>query len=205
MENLYAGIKHFENFVFQQHQQIFRELSQGQRPGALFITCSDSRIVPALITQTGPGDLFVVRNPGNIVPEFGARPSGESAAVEYAVEVLGVRDIVVCGHTDCGAMKGLLDPASVKPLPMLRAWLTRCGHSEASPAAEAGERLPALIRRNVTAQLRNLRSYPGVASREAARSLRLHGWLYDIEAGRVLVHDASSGEFRRLPQMITAS
>jgi carbonic anhydrase len=205
MENLYSGIEHFETVLFQQHREIFQKLSEGQQPGTLFITCSDSRIVPGLITHTGPGDLFVSRNPGNLVPPFPPEPCGESAAVEYAVEALGVKHIVVCGHTDCGAMKGLLNPASLEALPMLRNWLARFARVQASPAQGAAERLAELIRDNVVAQLGNLRTYPGVSSREAAGSLTLHGWLFDIGAGRVLVYDASARAFTRLGRTTTAA
>jgi carbonic anhydrase len=140
-------------------------------------------------------------NPGNLVPVCGAEGSGEQAAIEYAVEVLNVRNIVVCGHSDCGAMKGLLNPESLEKLPMMRSWLSRFGPT--SVPAEAG--LNALIQHNVRAQMNNIRTYPAVTGREAAGSLQLHGWVYEVGTGRVLTLDESRGEFRGLPSTTAAA
>jgi carbonic anhydrase len=189
MRELYAGIEHFYTFVFPGRRELFQSLAHGQNPKALFVTCSDSRIVPGLLTQTEPGDLFVTRNPGNLVPAFGAEPCGEAAALEYAVEVLSVTDIVICGHSCCGAMQGLMHPESLAGLPAVRSWVGSHGPKAPAPS------LPRLIRQNVLKQLTNVRSYPAVSSREKDGKLRLHGWVYEIESGRVLVYDPAAGDF----------
>ena len=123
MRELVAGIHRFQRGVFGRQKDLFARLSARQDPDALFITCSDSRIVPTLLTQTAPGDLFILRNAGNIVPPYGPLHGGEAATIEYAIEALGVKDIIVCGHTHCGAMKALLDPAELDLLPATRGWL----------------------------------------------------------------------------------
>ena len=123
MERLIDGYARFRQHEFPKHQEMFEKLASGQQPQALFITCADSRVVPEFITQTGPGDLFVCRNAGNIVPPYGQINGGVSAAIEYAVLALGVRDIIVCGHTDCGAMKGMMHPECLDAMPTVRSWL----------------------------------------------------------------------------------
>src|SRR6516162_5964907 len=123
MQKLIQGIHRFQQENFRPMQGLFEELSKHQNPEALFITCSDSRIDPNLLTRSGPGDLFILRNAGNIVPPHGAAPNGEAATIEFAVVALNVKDIIVCGHSDCGAMKGLLRPELVAPLPAVSAWL----------------------------------------------------------------------------------
>ena len=123
MEHLLRGVHQFHSQVFQRERDFFDKLAAGQSPSALFVTCSDSRVDPNLITQSGPGELFVLRNAGNLVPPYGASNGGESATIEYAVAALGVRDIVVCGHSHCGAIKELLNPASTAELPLVTAWL----------------------------------------------------------------------------------
>src|SRR5688572_30910631 len=129
MQKLILGLHHFQTDVFSHRREIFERLTAGQRPEALFITCSDSRINPNQLTQTGPGELFILRNAGNIVPPYGAVHGGEAATIEYAICVLKVRDIVVCGHSHCGAMSGLLDPDSIENLCSVKSWLN---HAEAT-------------------------------------------------------------------------
>src|SRR5262245_3330689 len=124
MDFLAHGVRRFKTRVFQENRALFRKLAKSQSPRVLFITCADSRVVPQLITQTRPGDLFVERNPGNIVPVYGRNLAGESASVEYAVDVLGVQHIVVCGHTNCGAVKGMLHPETLADVPAVKRWLT---------------------------------------------------------------------------------
>lgn len=132
MEKLIRGIHEFQSTHFSPQRELFQRLAGGQRPDALFITCSDSRIDPSLLTQTKPGELFILRNAGNIVPPYGAANGGEGATIEYAIRALGIRDIIVCGHTHCGAMQGLLQPEALEDLPAVRSWLS---HAEATAAS----------------------------------------------------------------------
>lgn len=200
MQKLIQGIHAFRNENFRPLQGLFQELAKGQNPETLFITCSDSRIDPNLLTRSKPGDLFILRNAGNIVPAHGAPQSGEAATVEFAVAALGVRDVIICGHTHCGAMKGLLDPESVSSLPAVSSWLSNAetarrivkdnyGHLD-------GERLlTATVQENVLVQLENLKTLPAVASRLVRGDLHLHGWVYKIETGEVFAFDSGSGQF----------
>src|SRR5579864_6990565 len=132
VEKILKGLKRFQKIVFPKHRELFRKLALQQRPAALFITCADSRIDPCLLTQTKPGELFLCRVIGNIVPRYPESIGGVSATIEYAVGVLGVPDVIVCGHTDCGVMKGVLNPDALKPLANVSAWLR---HAEAARRA----------------------------------------------------------------------
>src|SRR4051812_32800007 len=120
MQKLVDGIHHFQQNIFSSHERLFKRLVKGQNPLALFITCSDSRIDPMLLTQADPGELFIMRNAGNIVPPYGAVRGGEAATIEYAVSVLAVKEIIVCGHSHCGAMNALLQPDLLTKLPACR-------------------------------------------------------------------------------------
>lgn len=181
-------------------QELFEHLAQGQNPETLFITCSDSRVDPILLTQARPGDLFILRNAGNIIPPHGTPDGGEAATIEYAVTVLGVRDIIICGHSHCGAMQGLLHPQTTASLPAMSSWLR---HAEATRTIMQanyghleGERLLiATIAENVLVQLENLRTLPSVAARLLSGELHLHGWFYKIETGEVWAYDVSGGTF----------
>ena len=200
MDPIIDGIARFQSNVFPAQRALYQKLARhGQQPKALVISCSDSRVVPEIITQSGPGDIFVVRNAGNIVPPFGDDAGGVTAAVEYAVVGLKVEHIVVCGHADCGAMKAVLDPSALEQMPSVATWLghCRCAHGvfqqvHAGTADEDAARLMAM--ENVAAQLTHLRTHPCVAARVASGGLTLHGWLFDIESGKVLTMD---GETRR--------
>jgi carbonic anhydrase len=166
----------------------YRKLAEGQYPEALFITCSDSRVIPALITGARPGEIFELRNAGNIVPPYG-RPgaSGEAATIEYALEVLGVQDIVVCGHSHCGAMGALKSGDDLSALPGVDAWL-RIARPELAPVLETAPddpSLPEVSQGNVVNQLAALRSYPVVRQRLDSGRLRLHGWYYEVDTGFV--------------------
>lgn len=206
MKKLVTGYQRFRDHSFEEHRELFTHLGSGQSPQALFITCSDSRVNPNLLTQTAPGDLFILRNAGNIVPPHGAAPNGEAATIEYAIEVLGVRDVVVCGHSQCGAMKALLDPEPAKGLPSVRDWLAlaeptrrvieRC-YGDRDPEA----RINVAIQENVLQQLTNLRTHPCVAAHLAAGDLRLHAWVYQITTGAVFAHDSREGQFRPLTEV----
>ncbi|MFC9126847.1 carbonic anhydrase [Streptomyces sp. NPDC057099] len=166
----------------------YRKLAEGQYPEVLFITCSDSRVIPALITGARPGEIFELRNAGNIVPPYG-RPgaSGEAATIEYALEVLGVQDIVVCGHSHCGAMGALKSGDDLSGLPGVDAWL-RIARPELTSVLETAPddpSLPEVSQGNVVNQLAALRSYPVVRQRLDSGRLRLHGWYYEVDTGFV--------------------
>ena len=189
-----GGVSRFQKHVFPKHQDLFEKLALRQRPDALFITCADSRIDPCMLTQTKPGDLFICRVIGNIVPPYPDALGGVSATVEYAVGVLRVPQVIVCGHTDCGVMKGALNPDALTGFTSVTAWLryTKIEQREENPDAET---LLALTEKNVAAQLENLRSHPAVAARLADGDLALRGWVYHIGSGSVTVCDEEKGIF----------
>ncbi len=194
VEKFAGGISRFQKHVYPKHQDLFERLALGQRPDALFITCADSRIDPSMLTQTKPGELFICRVIGNIVPPYPDALGGVSATVEYAVGVLRVPEVIVCGHTDCGVMKGALNPDALEAYPNVREWLryAEVEHREADPSPEF---VLALTEHNVVAQLRNLRSHPTVAARLEEGDLALHGWVYHIGPGAVTAYDEGSGGF----------
>lgn len=201
MNDLIGRVFSFEKTIFPNRGELFAKLSsQGQAPKALMISCADSRIVPEQILQAEPGELFVCRNAGNIVPPFATMNGGVSSTVEYAVAALGVRDIIVCGHSDCGAMKGLSDLSQLGAMPNVAAWL-RHGSAAAHvvdtchPHLHGSERIRALSLENVLAQLNHLRTHPSVAAAIARGEMSLHGWFVDIGAGVVLGLDGETGQF----------
>lgn len=206
MQKIIRGIHEFQSNIFAARKDLFERLAGGQKPETLFITCSDSRINPNLLTQTEPGELFILRNAGNIVPPWGAAGDGESATIEYAVRVLGVNDIIICGHTHCGAMAGLLNTDSIKDLPAVRRWLE---HAEATLSIvrdkygdESGEELLTdAIKENVLCQIDNLRTHPSVASGLAKGTLKLHGWVYQFETGDVFAFQPQEGKFAPVTQL----
>jgi carbonic anhydrase len=203
MQRLVHGIQRFQNHVVQANQDFFERLAKGQNPMAMFITCSDSRINPNQLTQTDPGELFVLRNVGNIIPPAGTSNNGEAAAVEFAVEGLGIRDIIVCGHTHCGAMKGLLDMPSIKTMQHVRKWLR---HAEATQQIVeenykhlTGEaRLTVATEENVLVQLRHLQAMPPVAAAMGRGELNVYGWMYKIDTGEVFQYDWEERQFLSL-------
>jgi carbonic anhydrase len=196
------GYMRFREEVYPEHRELFDQLKNQQSPQVLFITCADSRIDPSLITHTDPGDLFISRNIGNIVPAYGEMMGGVSAVVEYAVMALSVKDIIVCGHTDCGAMKALRNPdaASLAAMPTVQSWL-RNAHAALSvarakqPDAEGEELTHLLVEENVLLQLQHLRTHPSVAAGIARGNLRLHGCVYNIGNGRMDVFDDGAQKF----------
>jgi carbonic anhydrase len=201
MQQLIDGIHRFQQAVFDTQKQLFERLAQGQQPLALFITCSDSRIDPNLLTQTEPGELFVLRNAGNIVPAYGAGSGGESATIEYAVSVLKVKDIIICGHSLCGAMGGLLNRDQLEGLSAVQAWLR---HADATDRiikenyqhlTDYQARLTATVEANVLVQLENLRTHPSVSAALSRGELKLHGWTYKFETGQVLAYHPQQGQF----------
>ena len=168
MDKVISGLAKFQDEVYPEHRELFETLASGQSPETLFITCSDSRIDPCMLTQTKPGEIFIIRNAGNIVPAYGEMIGGVSATIEYAIMALKVKDIIICGHSDCGAMRALLNPQSVSHLPAVSAWLRQAesarfvvqeNHSHLS----GPELVTAMIEQNVLAQLDNLRTHPSVS------------------------------------------
>lgn len=206
MKQIIDGVLKFQRDVSPSKKALFKQLSNAQRPEALFIGCSDSRVVPELFTQQGPGALFVVRNAGNIVPPYAVAPGGVSASIEYAVAVLEVPDIVICGHSGCGAMTAILQGGEqLEALPQVTRWLRFADPARKIVAEQHAHsnhetRLAAMVRENVLAQLGNLRTHPVVANAIAARQMRLHGWVFDIATATVTYYDAQCGEFLPLAQ-----
>lgn len=199
MQKLLEGLRQFMTSVHQSERALFQSLASGQRPDVLFVTCSDSRVVPNLFTQTGPGELFTIRNAGNLIPPA-ELPSGEAGSIEFAVQALNVKDAIVCGHSDCGAMKGLLTPASLERLPRVAEWLAHAARTwriveTRCEGLSAAERLRRAIEINVLVQLSHLAAHPVVAERLATGDLRLHGWVYDIGAGQVSAFDSQLEQF----------
>jgi carbonic anhydrase len=201
MVKLVEGIHTFQSSIFRERFELFDRLRSGQNPQALFITCSDSRVMPDLITQADPGDLFVLRNAGNLIPPHGAAPeSGEAATIEYAIASLKIQDVIVCGHTLCGAMHALLNPDDVANLPRMRRWLE---HAEATReiirsqyAHESPDRMwRATVEENVLVQLEHLRTHPCIAAALAGGDVKLHGWVYKLETGQVFSYDPSAEQF----------
>ncbi|MEU3597298.1 carbonic anhydrase [Streptomyces sp. NPDC006798] len=186
MQDLTEGVAQFQRDVYPAKAGLFAHLATTHRPSTLFISCSDARVVPELITQSEPGELFVIRTAGNLVPAHTPGPDGVSASIEYAVSVLGVSDIVVCGHSACGAMTALAEQHDLSGAPAIADWLRHADASLARTAAEAGaQKVDALVRENVLAQLANLATHPSVARALAAHAVTLRGWVYDIPTGVV--------------------
>lgn len=205
IQRLVEGVHHFQKEVFRHEEAFFRNLARGQTPEVLFITCADSRVNPNLLTQTAPGELFLLRNLGNIVPAYTAVLGAEAAAIEFAVRELQVKDIIICGHTYCGAMQALLAEQPKPSMPALDAWLQ---HAQATRAIMrgnyqhlSGEALwRATIKENVLVQLERLRGHPAVADALATGRLLLHGWVYHLEDGAVTAYDPETGQFREVGQ-----
>ncbi|ARU54401.1 MAG: carbonic anhydrase [Pseudomonadales bacterium] len=194
MEKIVKGVLNFREKVYHEHKELFGTLATGQNPDILFITCSDSRIAPSLLTGTDPGDLFICRNAGNIIPPHSNETGGMTASVEYAVAVLNVRHIIICGHTDCGAIKGALDMSSVEGLPHVKEWLSHCRSAmeivrerNDIPHGECIHHglLNEAIEENVLQQVQHLRTHPVVAAKLATNKIQIHGWVYNIETGEI--------------------
>lgn len=200
MKEIIQGVQNFRENVFGSASELFKELASGQNPKAMFITCSDSRVVPTLFTQTKPGDLFEYRNAGNLIPPYGESNGGEAGAIELAVDELSVETIIVCGHSDCGAMKLLLNPEAQRELPEMGKWLRY-----AQPTLKALEKyddsmtgddlVMAAVEENVLVQLKNLQTYPFVAKAIEAGKLNLQGWVYHIHTGNVFSYNPDTRAF----------
>ncbi|UKY55020.1 carbonic anhydrase [Streptomyces inhibens] len=208
MQHLAEGVRRFQQDVFPAQAARFARLATAHTPTALFISCSDARVVPEMITQREAGELFVIRTAGNLVPAYTPGADGVAAGIEYAVSVLGVAEIVVCGHSACGAMTALADRHDLTHLPAIADWLRHADASRARTAgtgrggsrtdAPAGAPVDALVRDNVRAQLANLTTHPSVARALAEHTLTLHGWCFDIATGAVEALDPTSDRFTAL-------
>ncbi len=204
LEQLKDGVRKFRSEVYPQRSEMYvQAAAEPQRPHTLFITCADSRIDPNEITSTGPGEVFVTRNIGNMVPAYGEMLGGVSAVIEFAVGALGVKHVVICGHSECGAMKALLTPESVDKLPTVKSWLKNA-HAALTVSESLHERkgenserplIDVLTEQNVLLQLQHLKTHPSVAGALAAGHLTISGWVYDIGAGAVRVAEDGQREF----------
>ncbi len=202
LDRLKEGYGKFRSEIYPAQADTFREaVSKPQAPQALIITCADSRIDAETITGSGVGDLFVTRNIGNLVPAYGEMLGGVSAVIEYAVSALKVKHIVICGHTDCGAMKALLSPGSTDSMPTVKAWLNNAvtalsvTKSLTPPNELPGDLLRRLTEENVLLQLQHLRTHPSVAGALARQELTISGWIYDIGAGEVRISEDGARPF----------
>jgi carbonic anhydrase len=214
MDKIAAGVVRFQQEAYKEHRALFEKLAEGQSPEALFITCADSRIDPNLVTQTTPGELFILRNAGNIVPPHSQYTGAMTASIEFAVGALNVPHIVICGHSECGAMKGAMNPEGLDDFPHVKEWL---GYARAAAlvtkrkgaALDEKDRLNMLIRENVLLQIAHLKTHPYVAVQLASGETEIHGWVYDIRSGEVLAFDEHSNAFvpvaQRYPQSVSAA
>ena len=203
MQKLAKGLHSFQHGYFATHRQLFEQLATaGQHPETLFITCSDSRVVPNLITNAPPGELFVIRNAGNLIPDPNL-PGGTAASLQYAVEVLEVENIIVCGHTQCGAIDAILNPASAEGLPYVKRWIDQAADlrrllDERYGHLSGEARTAAAVQENVLAQVKRLHEYDFVEQRLDAGKLRVNAWVFKIATGQVFDFDPETSEFRPL-------
>ncbi|KTD40590.1 carbonic anhydrase [Legionella parisiensis] len=207
---LMLGVRQFQNESFKQMEEDFKKLSAAQNPEILFITCSDSRLLPNLLTQTKPGDLFVIRNVGNIIPPSHV-PSSEAAGLMFALsELNSIKDIIICGHSHCGAMKGLLTPNLQEHLPEVASWLTH-SHSVLKQVNDSKElhsdnftlKVRQATKLNILAQIEHLKSYPLIAKKLEQKELSIHGWFYEFETGEVFVYEPDYHEFFPFEKALT--
>lgn len=203
MQKILKGYHHFHDVIFPQQRETFQQLAREQRPRALFITCSDSRVHPNLITQTEPGELFILRNPGNLVPPYHPAGTSEAATIEYSIAILNVEHIIVCGHSNCGAVGALLKKDEFAELPAITSWLHHAEvtrrvildrHREDPPERQVAR----AIEWNVLCQLDNLRTHPAILSALTAGRVKLYGWVYDIASGDIVEYDPAERAFLSL-------
>ncbi|MBX9656043.1 hypothetical protein K2Y11_20705, partial [bacterium] len=203
MEKLIDGLRHFQDFIEWERHELFERSVNGQRPQALLITCSDSRVMPEALLQIDPGDLFVSRNAGNLVPPPEIT-GGEAATIEYAVSELGVTDIIICGHYRCGAVKALLDTdASLSQTSHIGSWLSHAGETlrileTRFPELDGTAKWDCAVEQNVLVQIRNLAKHPVVSAGLAAQTLRVHAWVLRFESSEIFAFDGETSEFRPL-------
>ena len=197
------GVARFQSEVFPAQREMFERLRLGQEPLAMFITCADSRVNPNLVTQTDPGEIFIERNPGNMVPPYVEFVGGVTAGVEYAMLVLKVPVIVICGHTDCGVMKALLHPEQVEGMPGVRLWMSHGFAARAQALRKFGDapeevQLRQITESNVLGQIEHLKTHPSVRSRMLRGEIEIRGWLYDIGDGSISQFNPANGRFERM-------
>jgi carbonic anhydrase len=205
MDSILDGVMRFQQVDYPREREYFEHLAQKpQRPKALFITCSDSRVMPNHITKTEPGELFTIRNAGNLVPPYSeVMAGGEIATIEYSVAVLGIKHLIICGHSCCGAMEAMLHPEKMEDLHAVQSWLS---HAEATRQImklkhrelSGDERLMVAVEENVLVQMNNLSTHPCVAARIATGEVRIYGWYYDIAQGKVLQYHPGTRKFEVL-------
>ena len=206
MDRLYRGIRKFQETRYKQEAEFFKELGKNQSPDVLFFTCSDSRVDPNLITQSKPGELFIVKSVGNIVPpnETMRKKTCTAAAIEFAIMKLKVTDVVVCGHSDCGALKALWsDEKELSDMPNLKDWVSTASevkdavmqHSH-DPSYKA--RIEMTEKKYIIQQLDNLKTYPLIAEAVDEEKLRLHGWYYDIATGVIYAYNPKTNYFEKI-------
>ena len=205
MDHIVRGVLDFRKNVYPEHKDLFGALADSQNPDVLFFTCSDSRIDPNMVTGSNPGDLFICRNAGNVIPPHSNETGGMTASIEYAVAVLNVRHIIVCGHTDCGAIKGALNIPALKGLPHVKEWLGHCRSAMEIVRERHGidgdtpldpKYLNEAIEENVLQQVQHLRTHPVVAAKLATGKIEIHGWVYDIKSGNIRCCGRDSIEFK---------
>ena len=199
MKDIIEGFLKFHSDAYPKRADLFKNLATKQNPRTLFISCSDSRLVPELVTQKEPGGLFVIRNAGNIVPSYGPEPGGVSASVEYAITALKVTDVVICGHSDCGAMTAIANCICMDHMPAVGSWLRYADSArvvnEARDHGSDSERVASMVRENVIAQIENIKTHPSIRLALRENRLALHGWVYDIESGDIDALDGVTNEF----------
>lgn len=206
MEKFIAGITRFQNEVFPRDRHLYEQLAAGQNPETLYIGCSDSRVLPNELMQAKPGELFICRTAGNLVPPYG-EAGGVGATVEFAIEVLKVRHVVLCGHSDCGAMKALMNPDKLKGLKVVASWIRHADRVAAVAAELHGDLndrdfLSRLIEENVVTQIDHLMTYPCVAAKVRSGNLYVHGMVFDIPSGEVRLLDRDSLTFLPLAEVL---
>jgi len=205
MKKLIRGIHEFHKKIYSNNKNFYQGLANGQSPEVLFITCSDSRLNPNQLTQTDPGDLFILRNAGNIIPAYGSGSGAEAATIEFGILGLGIKHIIVCGHSHCGAMKGLMNPKITENLPAVRDWLQNAAHTKRVvednyPGFDEDYILNITIQENVLCQIENLKTHPAVASRLAQGTISIHAWVHKFETGEVFSYVPDEGQFLPLKQ-----
>jgi carbonic anhydrase len=205
MKKLIQGIVDFRQKSLAAYREKFSTLANGQNPDTLFIACCDSRVVPNTFASSDPGDLFVVRNIGNLIPPCPHHaPEGDdtnasvAAAIEFSIRQLNVSDVVICGHSDCGAMRALLEPGLTKELPAVTRWLRHGIPAHTRFLKEPPNHLSPLNQLsqvNVIQQIEHMKTYPLVKERMAQQKIRLHGWWFDLATADVHYYNAESKRF----------
>ena len=205
LDRIARGVRKFQTEIYPAQREMFERLKRGQEPLAMFVTCADSRVNPNLVTQTDPGEIFIERNPGNVIPPYAEFVGGVTAGVEYAMRALKVPVIVVCGHTDCGVMKALLRPEQVADMPGVQKWMSHAFEARKHMLREFGdapeeEQLRRMTEFNVLGQIENLKTHPSVSARLLRGEIEIRGWVYDIGDGSIREADPESGRFELLEQ-----